>query len=118
MEEQATKKQRQRLGGAIDMTQGTPWRILLRFSVPLMLGGVFQLMYNTVDTIVLGRFVGADALASMGTAFSANMLISGFQFGMINGVTVLIARYFGAGETGVLKRAFANALRLCAVMGV
>lgn len=117
MKDGASKKRISLNGQTMDMTEGAPWRILLRFSVPLMFGGVFQLMYNTADTVVLGRFVGADALAAMGTAFSANMLISGFVYGMTKGVTVQIAGYFGAGDQGALRRAFANALRLCVFLG-
>ena len=59
-----------------DMTRGNPTRLLIQFAIPMMIGGIFQLMYNMVDTIVLGRFVGAGALASIGATQLYNRMFS------------------------------------------
>ena len=54
-----------------DMTQGNPVRLMIAFAIPMMVGGIFQLMYNMVDTVVLGRYVGVNALAAIGAARTA-----------------------------------------------
>lgn len=80
----------------LDMTQGTPWKMLLAFAMPLLLGNVFQVLYNTVDSIVVGQYVGATALAAVGTAMpTINLLLALFN-GIATGSTIIIAQYYGA----------------------
>ena len=65
-----------------DMTQGSPLKLILAFAVPLMLGSLFQQFYNLADTIIVGRFVGVDALAAVGSVGGLNYLVLGF----VNGI--------------------------------
>ena len=79
-----------------DMTQGVVWRQILNFAVPMMIGLVFQQLYNTVDTIVVGQFVGKEALAAVGsTGTIINMLVS-LSSGLSAGAMVMISQHFGA----------------------
>ena len=79
-----------------DMTQGNIVKQVLLFALPLMLGNVFQMLYNTVDSIVVGNFVGTEALAAVGsTTMIVNMLVFFFN-GFSIGAGVVIGRYFGA----------------------
>ena len=87
-----------RLGAATtrDMTSGSIAKQILLFSLPLMLGNIFQMLYNTVDSIVVGNFVGKEALAAVGsTTMIVNMMVFFFN-GFSVGAGVVIARYFGA----------------------
>ena len=87
-----------RLGAATtrDMTHGSIAKQVLLFSLPLMLGNVFQMLYNTVDSIVVGNFVGKEALAAVGsTTMIVNMMVFFFN-GFSVGAGVVIARHFGA----------------------
>ena len=81
-----------------DMTKGNILRQLVRFSIPLILGNLFQLSYNMVDTIVIGRFAGSTALAAVGTCDQVmNLLILGVS-GLCIGASVLMGNFYGAGE--------------------
>lgn len=83
---------------ARNMTQGSIVMQLVAFSLPLMLGNVFQMLYNTVDSIVVGNFVGTEALAAVGsTTMIVNIMVFFFN-GFSTGATVAIARRFGAGK--------------------
>ena len=79
-----------------DMTQGVVWKQILNFAVPMMIGLIFQQLYNTVDTIVVGQFVGKEALAAVGsTGTIINMLVS-LSAGLSSGAMVMISQHFGA----------------------
>ncbi len=82
--------------GSMDMTEGVIWKQLLGFAVPLMLGFVFQQLYNTVDSVVVGNFVGKEALAAVGSTGNIINTLIGFFTGLSTGATVVIARMFGA----------------------
>ena len=69
-----------------DLTSGNPFKIILLFTLPLMLGNLFQQFYSLADTIIVGRFVGVNALAAVGATGSVNYLILGFVIGMCNGL--------------------------------
>ncbi len=86
-----------------DMTRGSIPQHLIRFSVPLILGNLFQLSYNMVDTIVIGRFAGSTALAAVGTCDQIlSLLILGIS-GVCIGASVLMGHFFGAGDTEKLR---------------
>lgn len=88
----------------IDMTQGVIWKQLVSFAVPLLFGFVFQQLYNTVDSIVVGNFVGKEALAAVGSTGSIINTLIGFFTGLATGASVVIARLFGArDDAGVSK---------------
>ena len=81
---------------ARDMTQGSIWKQLLLFSLPLMAGNLFQQLYNTVDSIVVGNFVGKEALAAVGSVGPIINSLIGFFMGLSTGAGVIISQYYGA----------------------
>ena len=93
----------------LDMTKGNPTGLLLKFIIPLVIGNVFQQLYNMVDTIIVGRFVGVQALAAVGATGTIMFLIIGFMQGLTTGFTVLTAQRFGAGDEKGLKLSVGNA---------
>ncbi len=95
-----------------DMTTGSPVKLILLFSIPLLIGNIFQQFYSMVDTIIVGRFVGVDALAAVGTTGSMSFLINGFVVGLTSGFAVLISQKFGAKDEIGLKKATASTLVL------
>lgn len=86
----------------ISMTEGTVWKILLKFAFPLFLGNLFQQLYNAVDSLVVGNFCGNEALAAVSSSGSLQHLLIGFFQGMFVGASVIISRCYGAmDEDGV-----------------
>lgn len=93
-----------------DMTKGSIPKQIIGFSIPLILGNLFQLTYNAVDSIIVGRFVGTDALAAVGTANPVmNIVILGIT-GICIGASVLMSEFFGAGKYEELKREISTTL--------
>ena len=82
----------------LDMTKGSPSKLITKFIIPIIIGNIFQQLYSMVDTIIVGRFVGVDALAAVGATGSVSFLILGFTQGLTTGFTVLTAQRFGAGD--------------------
>ena len=84
---------------AVQMTEGNITKHLIAYSIPLILGNLFQLTYNAVDSIIVGRFIGKEALAAVGTANPVmNITVLGIS-GICIGSSVLMSEFFGAGET-------------------
>lgn len=81
-----------------DMTVGTPWKIILNFTIPIVIGNIFQQFYSMVDTVIVGKFVGTKALAAVGSTGTIGFLILGFLMGLTAGFTVLTSQRFGAGD--------------------
>lgn len=98
-----------------DMTQGNPTGLLLSFMLPLVVGNIFQQFYNMVDSMIVGKYVGSDALAAVGATGSLNFLIFSLGGGMANGVGVIISQYFGAGKENDVRKAIGNAVYIMAV---
>ena len=94
----------------MDMTQGSIWKILFRFSVPLLLGNLFQQLYSTVDSLVVGNFVGADALGAVTSMMPCINTLIGFFMGISTGASVIISQYFGARDPVMLRRAVHTSL--------
>lgn len=88
----------------IDMTNGKPLNLLLRFSVPLFLGNLLQQFYNLADTSLAGHLLGDSALAQIGATAALYSLITNFAFGLNNGLALTVSRYFGAGDKVKLKQ--------------
>ncbi len=100
-----------------DMTVGSPVKLLLSFTTPLLVGNIFQQFYNLVDTIVVGNYVGADALAAVGTCGSLSYLFFALCSGLSVGVGILAAQYFGANEDEMIYATVANSTYLLAISG-
>lgn len=96
-----------------DMTVGNPFKIIILFAVPVLIGNVFQQLYSMVDTIIVGQNLGTDALAAVGSTGSLNFLVNGFSGGIAGGFAVLPAQFFGARNEKKLKKSVAQAIGLC-----
>ena len=79
-----------------DMTEGNAYKLILLFSLPLLVGNVFQQLYNMVDSIVVGNFIGDKALAAVGTGFPVIFMLSSLFMGVGVGATIMISQYYGA----------------------
>ena len=97
------------MSSVTDMTRGKPLQLILRFTLPLFVGNLFQQLYNVVDSIVVGRFVSKDALAAVGASFSLMNFITAILIGICMGCGVVFSQYFGAGDIPRLKRAVSTA---------
>lgn len=104
--------------GTMDLTTGSPVKQILLFSLPLILGTLFQQLYSFVDTVMVGRLIGTDALASVGATYSLHFLILGFVQGTCVGFGIPLAQAFGAKEREEYQRFFWNGSFICAVMAV
>lgn len=93
-----------------DMTKGSPLKLLLSFSVPLLIGSLFQQFYTMADSIIVGKFVGADALAAIGACSSVIYLLFSLFFGLSAGIGIVISQYFGAGDGGNVRRGIASSV--------
>lgn len=101
-----------------DMTVGNPTKLILSFSIPLLIGNVFQQFYNMVDTMIVGRFIGVEALAALGATGSLNFLVVGFIIGITSGFAVPIAQIFGAGEEDKLRHYVVVSSYLCIIFSI
>jgi len=102
----------------IDMTQGKPWKKLILFTLPLLIGNLFQQLYSTADAIILGRFVGDNALAAVGSSMPIFFLVFVIMMGISMGIGVMVAQYFGAKKREELSRTIGAAITITALLGV
>ena len=98
----------------MELTQGHPLKQLFFFALPLVFGTVFQQLYSFVDTVLVGRFLGTDALGAVGVTYSLNFLVMGFVQGLCVGFGIVLAQRFGAKDREGLRRFFWNGVYLCA----
>ena len=101
-----------------DMTVGSPTKMILNFTFPIFLGNVFQQFYNMADTIIVGKFVGAKALAAVGSTGTIMFLIIGFLTGLTAGFTVPTSQKFGAGDMKAMRKTVGSAVILSAVVSI
>lgn len=101
-----------------DMTKGNVFNIILGFAIPLLLGMLFQQFYSMVDTIIVGKYLGVSALASVGSTGSINFMIIGFCMGVCNGFAIPVAQKFGAGNFKKLRKYVFNSGFLAIVFSV
>lgn len=99
------------------MTEGSIWRQIVRFSIPLILGNLFQQMYNTVDSIIVGNYIGSDALAAVGGSGALINLLLAFCIGASAGAGVVIAQYYGAGNEKGMHTAVHTTLAIAMIAG-
>ena len=102
----------------MDMTEGSLLRKLIAYAIPVMLSGMLQLLFNTVDVIVVGRFVGETALAAVGACGSTINLFIGLFMGLSVGANVLVSRFFGAGRFKDMNQTLHTSLFLAVIFGV
>lgn len=101
-----------------DMTVGSPMKLILGFSIPLLFGFLFQQFYSVVDTVIVGRFLGMEALAGVGAAGSVNFMIVGFCMGVCSGFAIPVAHKFGAKDYSGMRQVIANCVWLSALFAV
>ena len=90
--------------GKIDMTTGSPYKLILSFSLPLLIGNVFQQLYNMVDSIVVGNYINEKALAAVGTGFPIIFMLNSLFMGMGMGASIMISQYYGARDFKKVSR--------------
>ncbi len=88
-----------------ELTKGNEYRIIFRFALPMLLGNVLQQLYVFVDSIIVGQFIGKEALAAIGASFPIIFALISLIIGLVTGTTVVIAQYYGAGDISRVKRA-------------
>lgn len=102
----------------LDMTKGRPASLIAKFIIPIIIGNIFQQLYSMVDTIIVGRYVGVDALAAVGATGSISFLILGFAQGLTTGFTVLTAQRFGANDREGMRKSIGSAVILSVIVTV
>lgn len=102
----------------MDMTQGSILKKMMLFAIPLMFSGILQLLFNAADIIVVGRFAGDDSLAAVGSTSSLINLLTNLFIGLSIGSSVLVARYFGAGEEKALRATVHTSMLLSIISGI
>lgn len=100
------------------MTEGSIWKKLLMYSIPLILGNLFQQLYNTVDSIIVGNYIGSEALAAVGSSGSIINLLIGFCVGASAGAGVVIAQFFGAQDKEGVRKSVHTTLAIAIAAGV
>ena len=100
------------------MTEGSIWKNILLFSVPLILGNLLQQLYNTADSIIVGNFVGSNALAAVGSSGSPIFLLIGFSQGIAVGAGVVVAQFLGAKDRKEAQEAVHTSLALATILGL
>ena len=94
------------------LTEGNPYRVILSFAFPVFLSQVFQQLYNTADSLIVGRFLGTEALAAVSSSGTLIFLMISFFSGLSLGAGVVISRYFGAGDHERVSRAIHTTVTL------
>jgi len=98
--------------------EGVIWKQLLYFFIPILIGSAFQQLYNTADTIIVGQFVGKEALAAVGATGTLINLLVGFFVGMSSGATVIISQFYGADNHNAVSKAVHTSVALTILFGV
>ena len=101
-----------------DMTNGNAAGLLLRFAFPMLIGNIFQQFYNMADSVIVGKFVGSNALGAVGSVGSLNFMFFSLCMGLGSGLGVLISQYFGAGQDEYVRKIIANAVYITIAAGM
>ena len=104
--------------GTLDMTTGSPYRLIVRFALPVMLSQIFQQLYNTADSLIVGNCLGTEELAAVSSSGPMIFLMVSFFEGVFMGAGVLISRYFGEKNENAVSRAFHTAFAVALASGV
>ena len=103
------------LFAAKDMTQGPPWKRIMEFSVPMLIGNIAQQLYNTADSIIVGMYVGDNALAAVGSAMPILNLLLALFVGIATGAGIVVSQSFGAKDRKGLTEAIGNCIALSVI---
>ncbi len=103
-----SENEKKRGSGMRDMTHGDPLKLILGFALPMLLGTLFQQLYSMADTIIVGRFLGVEALAAVGSTGAVNFMVNGFVIGATAGFEIPVSQRFGAGDYRNMRRFVAN----------
>lgn len=101
-----------------NMTSGKPAGLILGFAIPLLIGGVFQQVYNLVDVVIVGRYLGEQALAGVGSTGNLTFFLLSLVMGLCNGAGIIVAQCFGAGNTKDMKRAVTAIIWVAGILSV
>lgn len=106
------------LFAAKDLTRGTPWKRIVEFAIPMLIGNIAQQFYNTADSIIVGRYIGDNALAAVGSAGPILHLLLVLFVGVAVGAGIMVAQYFGAKDRENLSRTIGTCITLTAIVSV
>ena len=98
-----------------DMTTGTPWKRIVIFTLPMLIGNIAQQLYSAVDSVVVGKYVGDNALAAVGSAAPVLNLLLVLFVGISMGASIMVAQYFGAKQREELSQTIGNCITLTAI---
>ena len=104
-----------KLFAPVDMTVGTPWKKIVLFTIPMLLGNIAQQLYNTVDSIVVGNYVGDNALAAVGSAGPILNLLIVLFIGISVGASIMVSQYFGGKKREELSKTIGNCILLTTI---
>lgn len=99
-----------------DLTYGKPAKVILTFSIPIILGNLFQQIYNLVDMVIVGRFLGFQALAGVGATGGMSFLVLGFALGITGGFGIMVAQFYGAKDFDRMRQSIGTSLILCVIL--
>ncbi|MBQ8831462.1 MAG: MATE family efflux transporter [Oscillospiraceae bacterium] len=118
MKKISRNSQNNRIDTTLKMTEGSPYKLICRFAIPILLSHIFQQLYNTADAFIVGRFLGTNALAAVSSSGTLIFLMTSFFVGMAMGGGVIISRNFGAGDDAQLSRAVHTMITLGLICGL
>ena len=101
-----------------DLTKGKPLKLIFWFTIPLLIGNIFQQFYSLSDTLIVGQTLGVKALAAVGSTGSVQFLIIGFAQGLTAGLSILTAQHFGARDFKAVRRSFAISIVVSLIVGI
>ena len=100
----------------VNMTKDPIVKSLVIFALPILFSNIFQQLYNTIDIMIVGNFLGDSSLAALGASSSIYELLLGFCFGVGNGLSIVVSRYFGQGDKTLLKKSVAGAITIALIL--
>ena len=101
-----------------DLTQGAVWKVILKFAFPLLIGNLLQQLYNLTDSVIVGRFLGKEALAAVSASFFIYYFIISLIIGIGSGITIIVSQYYGARQYDKVQRAFASFCIFTLIAGI
>lgn len=101
-----------------DMTKGNVTKLLLQFAIPMLVGNIFQQLYNMVDSMIVGKYVGAEALGAVGAIGNIQFIFFSLCMGLSSGIGILVSQYFGATNYERMKKTMGNAITIMLVVGI